>query len=231
MNSVINKNAEKRASSRFSLTRKRRGRNQNGAVMGVVDLAITIPIFVVGVFFLTDLAQMGSDKVKLSAVLTQAANYAATLPPDQDPAKPTEAVVKALCAQNNLIINGMKVTVKKTTIADCDAVSVNTTGFVPLLQGSMLPATVPIQDSAAAIYPANRVYGVVAISPYPYSCDNPAAAQSIYIPIIHPRSGTPIWQFPYDAALNNLHVVQGNVPSPPATESIDRYFKERPSLY
>jgi Flp pilus assembly protein TadG len=206
-------------------------RSKKGVVMGVADLVIMIPLFVAGVFFLGDLAQMGACKERLSSVLTQAANYAVTLPSDVDPAKSTEPVVKQLCAQNNLTINNIQVQVKKITIADSDAISVKATGYVPLLQGGMLPAAVSIQDAAVALYPANRVYGVVAISPYPYSTDNPAAGQSVYIPIIRPRSGVPVWQFPYDSALNNLHVVEGPAPSPLTAESTSTYFRERPSLY
>jgi len=197
--------------------------------MGVADLMIVIPLLIISVFFLGDIAQIGQCREKLSFILNQAANYAVNLPPDVDCSVQTVQLAELLCLRNNLRVNKLKITVERTIVGGSEALTVTANGDIPLLAGSVLPAMTHLQDVATAIVPTNRVYAAVAINPYPYSTDNPTAQNSLYLPVVRPQAGLPIWQFPYDQALNNLHVVQGV--APPIAENKDPYFADRPSLY
>jgi hypothetical protein len=197
--------------------------------MGVADLMIVIPLLIVGVFFLGDIAQIGTSREKLSFILGQAANYAVNLAPDVDPAVQTTQLTELLCIRNNLRVSKLNIKVEQITVSGCDAISVKASADIPLLAGSILPGMSHVEDVATALVPANRVCATVAINPYPFSTDNPTAGASIYVPVIQPKSGVPVWQFPYDAAINNLHVVEGVTPAAPSIK--DPYFAERPSLY
>lgn len=206
-------------------------RNCKGVVMATADILILLPIIIGGSFFVIDAGLASCYKQKLTFVLTQAANYAVNLPPQQSPTKPTESVVKELMGKSMLTVTNLKIKVEATTIDDNDAISVSVTAFFPLLQGSFLPVGIELKDQATAIVPANRVCAAIAINPYPYSYENPKANECVYVPIIEPKHDMPVWQFPNDTAINNLHVVQGASPSGSSSARINKYFLDRPSLY
>jgi hypothetical protein len=182
-------------------------------------------------FFIIDSGLASGYKQKLTSVLIQAADYAVNLPPDQSPIKPTEGVVKELMSKGMATVTDLKIKVETTTIGDNDAITVSATAFFPLLQGSFLPIGMTLQDRATAIVPANRVCAAIAINPYPYAYENPRGNQSVYVPIIEPKHNLPVWQFPDDTAINNLHVVQGASPSGSLSNQNNQYFIDRPSLY
>lgn len=207
-------------------------RNCRGVIMATADILILIPVIVGGSFFVIDAGLASCYKQKLTFVLTQAANYAVNFPPDQSPIKPTEGVVKELMNKSSLTVTNLKVKVEATTIGDNDAITVTATAFFPLLQGSFLPVGIELKDQATAIVPANRTCAAIAINPFPYSYENPKANQCVYVPIIEPKHNMPVWQFPNDTAINNLHVVQGDSPNGSLNASSNnKYFLDRPSLY
>ncbi len=208
-----------------------RRRNCKGIMMAAADIMIILPVMVAGSFFIIDLGLASCYKQKLSFVLNQAADYAVNLPPDQSPIKPTEGVVKELMKKNMGSFSNLKVKVDATTIGDDDAITVSATASLPLVQGSILPIEITLQEQATAIVPANRTCAAIAINPYPYSYENPQAKQSVYVPIIQPKHNMPVWQFPDDTAINNLHVVQGAAPAGSANTRNNQYFLDRPSLY
>ncbi len=199
--------------------------------MATADILIMIPVILGSFYLIVDSALASCHKLKLTSVLNQAANYAVNLPPDQSPIKPTEGVVKELISKNMPTVTNAKIKVEATTVGDNDAITVSATAFCPLLQGSFLPIGITLQDQATAIVPANRVCAAIAINPYPYSYENPQANQSVYIPIIEPKHNIPVWQFPTDTAINNLHIVQGASPSGSLSNHTNQYFIDRPSLY
>jgi hypothetical protein len=208
-----------------------RRRNCKGLIMATADLMIVLPLTVAGSFFIIDSGLASCYKQKLTFVLNQAAGYAVNLPPDQSPIQPTEGVVKELMKKSMASVTNLKIKVDATTVGDNDAITVSATAFVPLLQGSFLPIGITMQDQATAIVPANRVCAAIAINPYPFSYENPQAKQSVYVPIIQPNHNMPVWQFPDDTAINNLHVVQGAIPMGSSNMHNNQYFLDRPSLY
>jgi len=211
--------------------RAARQRNGKGVMIAVADVLIMLPLIIGSSFFVIDSGLASCYKQKLTAVLNQAANYAVNLPAEQSFVKPTESVVKELLKKNNLNATNLSVKVEATTIGDNDAITVSVSAFLPLLQGSFLPIGITLQDQAAAIVPANRVCAAIAINPYPYSYENPQANQSVYVPIIQPKHNMPVWQFPNDTAINNLHIVQGASPGGSIGNRNNQYFADRPSLY
>lgn len=211
--------------------RRARQRKCAGIMMATADIVIMLPLIIGGSFFVIDSGLASCYKQKLTFVLNQAANYAVNLPPDQSPIKPTESVAKELLKKSMATVTNLKINVQATTIGDNDAVTVSATAFFPLLQGSFLPIGITLQDQATAIVPANRVCAAIAINPHPYSYENPQANQSVYVPIIQPKHNMPVWQFPIDTAINNLHVVQGASPSGSLSNHNNQYFIDRPSLY
>jgi len=200
-------------------------------MMATADILIVLPLTIGCAFFLVDSGLASCYKQKLTSVLNQAADYAVNLPVEVSPIKPTEGVVKELINKNVNAATNVNVKVETTTIGDNDAITVSATAFFPLLQGSCLPIGITLQDQATAIVPANRVCAAIAINPYPYSYENPQANQSVYIPVIRPKHNMPVWQFPNETAINNLHVVQGSAPSGPANPRANQFFTDRPSLY
>ena len=215
-----------------SPSRRRTGKRKGtGIMMATADILIMIPLVIGSFYFIVDSGLASCYKLKLTAVLNQAANYAVNLPPEPNSLKSTESVVKELLNKNLGTVTNVKIKVEATTIGDNDAISVSVTALCPLLQGSCLPIGITLQDQATAIVPANRVCAAIAINPYPYSYENPQANQSVYIPIIQPRHNMPVWQFPSDTAINNLHVVQGASPSGPLSYHTNQFFLDRPSLY
>jgi hypothetical protein len=206
-----------------------RCRTASGVIMATTDLMILLPIVVAGVACLCDFGELAWYKERLGFVLNQTANYAVNLPLDADQNRETERMLTALCTENCLQAAKLKIQVTKCTINDCEALTVNADVDVPLVKGSVLPAAVHLRDSATALVPANRICGAIAISPYPFSTENPDKNYSVYVPIVQPTRPLPVWQFPYDAALNNMHIVQGECPPVPA--KVDPYFSSRPSIY
>ncbi len=210
---------------------KARRRGQAGAILGVVDLMIMVPMVVIASFLLMDTGLAAIYKQKLSFVLIQAANYAVNLPPSENPESHVKAVVTELCTKSGLKCQRLKLAVKETTIGDDQAISISASADFPLLEGSVLPVSVNLQDTAVALIPANRICAAIAISPYPYSQQSPQSEISVYLPIIAPRHNMPVWKFPYDIAINNLRHVDGQAPpvAPPVPKNL--YFNSRPSLY
>lgn len=206
-------------------------RSSKGVLMATADILIMIPFIIGGAFFVTDSGLTSCYKQKLTFILNQAADYAVNLPPGTDVTKPTEQLVRDLTKKSGLQNSNLKIKVTTTTVGDNDAISVTATAAFPLLQGSFLPVQISLQDAAVAIIPANRICAAIAINPYPYSYENPEANQSVYVPIIQPKHNMPVWQFPFDTAINNLHVVQGEGPSGPRNARNNDYFAARPSLY
>ena len=199
--------------------------------MATADLLIMLPVVIGSAVFVVDSGLTSTYKQKLGFVLEQAANCAVNLPPEADINKQTEVVVKDLLQKSALPSSNLKLKIENTTVGDNDAISISCTASFPLLQGSVLPIAITLSDKATAIIPANRVCAAIAINPYPYSYENQQANQSVYIPIIQPKHNMPVWQFPYDTAINNLHVVQGQAPTVPLNPRNNEYFSGRPSLY
>lgn len=206
-------------------------RGKGGMTMMVAELTIMIPIIVVGGFLLLDAGLMSLQKQKFSFVLIQVSNYLVNLTPEEDQIKPAEGLIRDIAKKAGLNFSNLKVKVEKTTIGDNEALSVTASARFPLIQGSSLPVAIDMQDTEVAIVPANRVCGAIAISPYPYSYEAPNSGISVYLPIIQPRHPMPIWQFPYETAINNLHHVRG--PVPPQTVPVPKnpYFIDLPSIY
>lgn len=198
--------------------------------MATLDLVLIIPMVVASSMFLVDCALGSYYKERLSFVAMQAANFAANLPFDQEPVKPTEKVVKDLLQKMNAGCANLKVTVKPITVGEQDALSVELSANMPLLRGGVLPGTIGLQENAVCIIPANKVCAAVAINPYPYSYDQQQSqVPCIYVPVIQPRHNMPVWQFPYDTAINNLHIVQGSDPG--IANRVNHYYQGHPSLY
>lgn len=214
------------------MARKRQNaRAADGVVMFVAELAVVIPLLVMGGIVLLDAGLISLQLQKFSFVLMQAADYVVNLPPEEDPIPTAEGIVKDLCKQAGLKCTRLKVTVSKATVGDNEAIAIKATAKFPLLNGTALPMEINLDDTEVAIIPANRICGSIAISPYPYSFENSQAGESVYIPIIQPRHPMPVWQFPYETAINNLHHVKGPLPPTVAPVPKNAYFYDHPSIY
>lgn len=199
--------------------------------MFMAELTVIIPLVVLGGFLLLDAGLVSLQKQKFSFIVMQAAQYVVNLPPEDAPERPTEQIVKDLCQKAKLKSSKLKVAVEKTTVGDNEAISIKATANFPLLSGTLLPVEIPMEDTEVAIVPANRICGSIAISPYPYSYESPQAGVSVYIPIIQPRHPMPVWQFPYETAINNLHHVRGSAPPMVPPTPKNPYFNQMPSIY
>ncbi|MFN8554781.1 MAG: hypothetical protein U0103_25190 [Candidatus Obscuribacterales bacterium] len=195
------------------------------------DLLMIIPVTILIVVCLVDTGLGCIYKQKLSFVMNQTAEYIVNRPEHDDDQKQAELMLKKLCARSGLKGQNLKVTTKTVQVDDNDAVILNATIDLPLIEGMSLPVSIGMEDKAVAVLPANRVTAAVAISPYPYSYEDSQTGPSLYIPIVQPKHTMPIWQFPYDVAINNLHIKQGIPPSltPPAPHNV--WFNDLPSVY
>lgn len=208
-------------------------RNAKGMIFATADLLIIIPFVVAGCLVLIDASLTGFYKQRLSTVLAQAAQHAANLPPGQDPVAPTESLVQQLVTASNLKISNLKVTVKPVEVETCKAVQVTASGVFPLLEGSALPVSIPLQDTSVALIPPNRVCALIAITPGSYAQQYPSRGPSVYIPVVQPTNNLPIWSFPYATAISSVSVERGASPTlpPPQPSSNKNYFEGRESLY
>ena len=207
-------------------------RNQSGSITGTFDVLIVIPLIIIGIVCVINSCVVGFYKQKLTFITTQAASYAANLPPNVEPTKPTEKLVAALVKRCELSGVNLKVAIKNIEIEDQDAVAVTVTGNFSLLhlQGIPTPMGVSMSDSSTALIPANRVCAAIAISPYPYSCNDPDSKISVYVPIIQPRNHLQVWEFPRESSVNALHNVGDQPPAAPQPNRKDCPLP-RPSLY
>src|ERR1700737_2393863 len=93
-----------------------RVRNPRGSVTATADLLIVVPLIVLGVVCLINACMVGFYKQKLTLISTQAASYAANLPPDVDPVKPTEKIIAGLIRRCELRGSDIKVAIKPVAI-------------------------------------------------------------------------------------------------------------------
>lgn len=193
--------------------RRSNERKNSGVIMAACDLLLVIPAVVLGIFFLIDAGLAAHYKSKLGIVLLETAEYAANLPPDVALEKAVNDELRDLLRANSVRAKNIKVTTKRTSVADVEAIMVSATTMVPLLEGGILPIEIPLSDTATALIPPNKVYALIAVSPSSYSQNYPGRGLSVYIPIVRPRAGLPIWSFPYDTAIGSLNVVKGSVPT------------------
>src|SRR5580693_2055887 len=122
-----------------SETYRRQSRRQNGMMFATADLLMIIPFLVGGCFVLIDASLSSCYKQSLCSVVSQAAQYAANLPPGQDPAEPTDHLVRELVKSSALQVSDLKVVVKQIQIDNCAAVQVTARGMFPLLAGTAVP--------------------------------------------------------------------------------------------
>jgi len=208
-------------------------RSKNGQVVATADLLLTVPLAILGSFFLIDAGLISYYKNKVSQVVTESAEYAVNLPAQEDPVTATEKMVEKLSTKNGLKAFSIKTTVKKVCIDDVDAISVSVNMNLPMVHCQWLPASSVISDTAVSLIPANKVCAVVSISPSDYARQYAGRGLSIYVPIVQPRRNLPVWSFPFDTAIGSVSVVKG---VPPAVDQShankeDDYFAGRESVY
>ncbi|MFN8554783.1 MAG: hypothetical protein U0103_25200 [Candidatus Obscuribacterales bacterium] len=208
-----------------------RRRNARGVLFATADLMMLIPVSILIVVCLVDAGLGCVYKQKMSFVMNQTANYIVNLPENNADQKQAESMLKQLCALSGLKGRNLRVCTKMVQVDDNDAVSLTAQIELPLLEGTALPVSLTMQDTVTAVLPANRVCAAIAISPYPYSTEESNTGPALYIPIIKPKYTMPIWQFPYDAAINNLHVKQGAAPALTPPPPQNPWFNDFPSLY
>jgi hypothetical protein len=157
----------------------------------------------------------------------------ADLDSDKDPDKEAAKYVEGLLKASGQPVKSLKVKVKKFEINDASAVSVTVEGNYPLVQSNLLPGDITLTETAAALVPARKICGYVAISPDAYADPINKRRPSIYCPIVRPNRKLPIWTFPYDTAIGSLNVERGPTPKIEniSVQKQDGYFNGMESIY
>jgi hypothetical protein len=211
----------------------KRIRSQRAALLATSELMIIIPVAVLLFFVIVDSAVLACCKLKLGAVVEESAKFIADLDSDQDIDKEAFKYVSGLLTASGQPVKSLKVKVKKFEINDASAVSITVEGSYPLVQSNLLPADITLSETAAALVPARKICGYVAISPDAYADPLHKRRPAIYCPIIRPNRKLPIWTFPYETAIGSLNIERGPAPK---IENIpvlkqDSYFNGVESIY
>jgi hypothetical protein len=204
--------------SRFKVAR-----NDRGMIMATADLLITIPLVVMLSFFVVDSALGSYYKQRLGCLLDQAAEFGANYPVGKDPLQPTEEMVASLLRRSSMQALKLKVKAKEIEVEGNSAIEVSATGEFPLLQGSLLPVSIPLKETSVALVPVNKVCAFIALSPSSYASQYPGRGLSLYIPVVKPKQELPVWSFPYDTAIGSVSIAKGEQPTlPPVSEQSRR---------
>jgi len=194
---------------------------------------IIIPVAVLFVFVIVDSAVLACCKLRLGAVVQDSAKFMADLDSDKDADKEAAKYVEGLLKASGQPVKSLKVKVRKFEINDVSAVSVTVEGNYPLVQSNLLPGEITLTETAAALVPAKKICGYVAVSPDAYADPINKRRPAIYFPIVRPNRKLPIWTFPYDTAIGSLNVARG--PSPKIenipVQKQDGYFNGVESIY
>lgn len=205
-------------------------RSPKGVSMIVCELAILIPILVCATLFLADTGLAMYYRSKFNFVLEQVAQIAIQIPTLDRQKEVAQTTASKMFIALGLNATGLKVDVKETQINGYQALQISGKATFRLLRGmDFLPSIMNMADLTIAIIPANRTEALIAISPYPYALNPEQDQQCIYLPILAPRPDLPVWRFPYDEALNRIHLLDGGVPE--ARTNAVRWPNIPPSLY
>jgi hypothetical protein len=208
-------------------------RSQRAALLATSEMMIIIPVAVLLLFVLIDASVLACCKLKLGAVVEESAKFVADLDNDHDIDKEATKYVAGLLKASGQPVTSLKVKVKKFEINDAAAISLTVEGNYPLVQNNFLPAEINLGETAAALVPARKICGYVAISPDAYADPANKRHPAIYCPIVRPNRKLPIWTFPYETSIGSLNLERGPAPK---LENIkgqkqDSYFNGMESIY
>jgi hypothetical protein len=211
----------------------KRLRSQRAALLATSEMMIIIPVAVLLMFVIVDTAVLACCKLKLGAVVQDSAKFIADLDSDQDANKEAPKYIDGLLKASGQPVKSLKVKVARFEINDAAGISVTVEGTYPLVQSNLLPGEITLTETAAALVPARKICGYVAISPDAYADPINKRRPAIYCPIVHPNRKLPIWTFPYDTAIGSLNVERGPIPK---IENIpvqkqNAYFNGLESIY
>ena len=211
----------------------KKSRSQRAALLATSEMMIIIPVAVLLLFVIIDSAVLACCKMKLGAVVQESVKFVADLDTDQDLDKEASKYVTGLLQASGQPVKSLKVKVKRFEINDALAISVTVEGNYPLAQSNLLPAEITLTETAAALVPARKICGYVAISPDSYADPLNKRRPAVYCPIVRPNRKLPIWTFPYDTAIGSLNLQRGTAPK---IENIpvqkpDSYFSGLESIY
>jgi hypothetical protein len=208
-------------------------RNSRGLLLATSEMMIIIPVAVLLLFIIADSAILACCKLKLGAVTEDSAKFIADLDNDKDVEKEAAKYVAGLLKASGQPVKALKVKVKKLEINDAAAVSVTVEGNYPLFQNNLLPADITLAETAAALVPARKICGYIAISPDAYADPTGKRRPAIYCPIIRPNRKLPIWTFPYETSIGSLNLERGPAPKLEniVVQKQDSYFNGLESIY
>jgi hypothetical protein len=186
-------------------------------------------------FLIVDSAVLACCKLKLGAVTQDAAKFTAELNTDSDKEidKTARKYVEGLLKESRQPYTNLTVKVKRFQISDAEALSVTVEGSYPLVENNLLPGRISLCETAAALIPARKICGYVAISPDAWADPSSQRRPSIYLPIVRPNRHLPVWTFPYDTAIGSLNLQRGTQPDLQrlSQQKTDDYFKGMESIY
>ncbi|MBC7996558.1 MAG: hypothetical protein IAF58_01350 [Leptolyngbya sp.] len=194
---------------------KKFARQSSGMMMASTDFLITIPVVVLMAFFVMDAALGSYYKQRLGATLDQAAEFGANCPEGKDVRLLTEQMARDLLRRSAVKALKLKLAVKEIEVEGNNAIEVTATGEFPLLEGTILPVSIPIKETAVALIPVNKVCGFLAVTPSSYANQFPGRGLSIYLPVVKPKQDLPVWSFPFDTAIGSVSLVKGMRPDMP----------------
>jgi hypothetical protein len=181
--------------------------------MIVAELAILIPTVLAATLFLSDTGLAIYYRSKLDCVLQQVGQIIVQVPDPGRRSDVANSIFGKILKATGLSATDLKIAVKDIEIDGYQALKISGSASFKLIKGmDFLPTSLTLSDSTISVIPANRTEALIALSPYPYSLDPTQVQKSVYLPIVAPRPDLPIWQFPYDEALNRVHLLQGGVP-------------------
>ncbi len=208
-------------------------RSQRAALLATSEMMIIIPVAVMLLFVLIDTAVLACCKLKLGAVVEESAKFVADLDNDRDIDKEATKYVDGLLKASGQPVKSLKVKVRKFEINDAAAISLTVEGNYPLVQNNFLPAEITLGETAAALVPARKICGYVAISLTPMPIRKTSSARLSTARLCDPTASCRFGLFP---TRRQSALQSGAFDPAPKLENIkaqkqDSYFNGLQSIY
>ena len=136
-------------------------RSERAALLATSEMVIIIPIAVMLLFLIVDSAVLACCKLKLGAVTQDSAKFIASLDNGLDADREAQKYIEGLLKASNQPVKGLKVKVNKIEINEAAAISIVVRGNYPLVENNLLPGSITLTETAAALVPARKVCGYV----------------------------------------------------------------------